>query len=130
MFWISFLFLIVIHQSTSKDLNQLEVIEMCRTRQWDLCAEHLSEAIWNNNSWYDKQIIHLCRVKCWSQIRGRIERFEWVWDARFSCEDKLPGIIGQGRGAMTRHQAMTKAISTILGRALREQLMTIDDFLC
>lgn len=129
-FWISFLFLMIIHQTISKDLNQLEVIELCRTGQWKFCAEQLSEAIWNNNSWYDEQLIHLCQIKCWSQLNGRVEKFRWVWDAKFSCDEQLPRFIGQARGTDNRHEAMTKAMSKVLEEILNNRLMTIDDFLC
>ena len=98
---------------------------------WKDCANSLSTYIWNMNTWYDDQPIQICDIKCSRVIKGHVSsKFQWVWDARFQCDDQIPGFIGKARGFKTRREAMQSAMSQTIEHAFNTNQLTPNDFKC
>ncbi|UJR23780.1 hypothetical protein I4U23_026756 [Adineta vaga] len=98
---------------------------------WKECATSLSTFIWNANTWYDDQPITICDIKCTRVIKGHVSsKYQWVWDAKFQCDEKAPGIIGKARGFKTRREAMQSAIAQTIEQAMDANQLTPNDFKC
>ncbi|CAF0745415.1 unnamed protein product [Adineta steineri] len=100
------------------------------TGDWKECASRLSTLIWDAHTWYDNQPISICKIKCTRVLKGHVSKFKWVWDAKFHCEEKAPGIIGKARGFKTRREAMQSAISQTIEQAIMNDKLTANDFKC
>jgi hypothetical protein len=101
-----------------------------RTGDWKDCANSLSTLIWNTHTWYDDQPITICKLKCARLLKGRVSNFQWVWDAKFACEEQAPGMIGEARGFKTRRNAMKHAIAQTIEQAITYGKLTPNDFKC
>ena len=122
----------------AEDENSLEVNfalpESCQTgyqtNNWKDCANSLSTLIWNTHTWDDNQPMHICELQCSRKLKGHVSDFQWVWNAKFQCEEQAPGIIGEARGFKIRRQAMQHAIAQTIEQAITFGRLTPKDFRC
>ncbi len=100
------------------------------TNNWKDCANSLSILIWNTHTWYDDQSIRICKLECSRKLKGHVSNFQWVWDAKFQCEEHAPDFIGEARGLKTRRNAMQQAIAQTIEQAITYGRLTPNDFKC
>ncbi len=120
------------------DENSLEqnydMPESCETGfetgNWKDCANSLSTIIWNTHTWYDNQPISICKLQCSRKLKGHVSNFQWVWDAKFECKERAPGIIGVARGLKIRQNAMKQAIAQTIEQGIIFGKLTPNDFKC
>ncbi|CAF1126883.1 unnamed protein product [Rotaria sordida] len=97
---------------------------------WAGCAIDLGKIIWSLHTWSDDQPIKVCNIDCTGNLKGRISKLEWVWDGKFRCESRAPGIEGEGSGFASRQGAMEKAIEQFIVAAIAAGKLTAEDFKC
>ncbi|CAF5124162.1 unnamed protein product, partial [Rotaria sp. Silwood1] len=100
------------------------------TGSWIGCAVDLGKIIWSLHSWSDDQPIKVCNINCTGNLKGRISKLKWVWDGKFQCATRAPGIVGEGRGFKSRQGAMEKAIQEFIVAAIAAGKLTAEEFKC
>ena len=100
------------------------------TNSWVGCAVDLGKIIWSLHTWSDDQSIKICNIDCVGNLKGRIHKLEWVWDAKFRCEARAPGIVGEGRGKASRQGAMEEGIKEFILAAINAGKLKAEDFKC
>ncbi|CAM2712414.1 unnamed protein product [Rotaria socialis] len=93
------------------------------------CVGEIINRIWKMHQWSTDIPINVCDVSCMSNIKGRFSKFEWLWDVRFRCDSKAPGIIGYGT-AHSRQAATQDAIQVFINRATVTSYAKAQDFQC
>lgn len=83
-------------------------IVACSTGNWPLCGVSIGGFLFNLFSWKDNAKITINGYKCVVKLKGRIRRFELVWDGKFVCLFK--SIQGSTKGWKNRKTAAKKAV--------------------
>ena len=60
------------------------------------CIGEIVNRIWKLHQWSADTPINVCGISCMGNLKGRISKWKWKWDARFRCDSKAPGIEGHG----------------------------------
>jgi hypothetical protein len=93
------------------------------------CAARLAKSILGLHTWNEDTPINICGIDCTGNLKGRISRWRWVWDGRFRCDSKAPGIVGQHE-QKGKVAAMNLAIKDFLNKAVASGHVKPDDFQC
>ncbi|CAF1341919.1 unnamed protein product [Adineta steineri] len=122
------------HSLELQQRQQIEFPKACvasiATGSWIGCAVDLGKIIWSLHTWSDDQAIKICNIDCTGNLKGRIHKLEWVWDGKFQCETRAPGIAGEGRGKASRQGAMEEAIKEFILAAIQAGSLKAEDFKC
>ncbi|UJR12644.1 hypothetical protein I4U23_016819 [Adineta vaga] len=125
------------HRSHSLEVQQRQKIEFPKacvtglaTGSWVGCAVDLGKIIWSLHTWSDDQSIQICNIDCTGNLKGRVHKLEWVWDAKFQCETRAPGVVGEGRGEASRQGAMEEAVKEFILAAIGAGKLKAEDFKC
>ncbi len=46
-------------------------------------------------SWNDGAKVPFLEATCTPSLKGKIKKFKWVYDAKFSCNKRFTGIVGK-----------------------------------
>ena len=126
--------ILAIDGEDSLEQRTFNLPESCLTdygkNDWKDCAHSLSMLIWTTQTWYDNQPIKICRLQCARKLKGRVSNFQWVWDAKFECGERAPGIIGEARGFQVRRNAMEQAIAQTIEQGFLLGKLSPNDFQC
>ncbi|CAF1970265.1 unnamed protein product [Rotaria magnacalcarata] len=93
------------------------------------CAGQLAFNIWKVHNWGANTPITICGLPCTGNLKGRISKLQWVWDARFRCDSNAPGINGKS-SKKSRDGAMEWAIKDFLNQALSSGRLKSTDLRC
>ncbi len=99
------------------------------TGNYVACIGALANNIWKIHQWGEDTPINICGNQCTGNLKGRISSFKWKWDAKFRCQNKGQGILGQST-ALSRDGAMNGAIKEWITQAAQAGKITVDDFKC
>ena len=114
--------------------QQIEFPQACAaglvTGSWVGCAVDLGKIIWSLHTWGDDQEIKICGMDCVGNLKGRVSKLEWVWDAQFQCPTRAPGITGDGTGFASRQGAMEKAVEDFIVQAIQAGKIKAEEFKC
>ena len=126
--------LITMNAEDSLEQRTFDLPKSCltgyETNDWKDCANSLSMLIWDTQTWYDNQPINICKLQCARKLKGRVSNFQWVWDAKFECGERAPGIIGEARGFQVRRNAMEQAIAQTIEQGMLLGKLNPNDFQC
>ncbi|CAF0856883.1 unnamed protein product [Adineta steineri] len=93
------------------------------------CLGALAQSIWKVSQWGDATPITICGNQCLGNLKGRISKLKWKWDAKFQCQNKGQGIQG-GSTALSRNGAMQGAIQDWITKAVQAGQINAADFKC
>jgi hypothetical protein len=93
------------------------------------CAAAIALNIWKIHQWGEDTPITICGNQCTGNLKGRFSGLEWKWDAKFQCQNKGQGIVGEST-AYSRDGAMEGAIKDWITKAADAGAIKIDDFKC
>ena len=83
---------------------------------FSLCASELTKTIGLLHDWGGNVPMKRCGLPCTVKSKGRLSKWKWVWDARFQCNARAPGIIG-GATQESRNGAVEWAIKDFFSKA-------------
>jgi hypothetical protein len=81
-----------------------------------LCATELAKSIRQLDDWGGNEPIKRCGIPCTVNSKGRLSKWEWKWDARFRCNSRVPGIIGEAT-QKSRNGSVEWAMKDFFGKA-------------
>ena len=90
-------------------------------------ASALVNSLWSLHSFGDGTKIDFLGATCTSKLKGRVRKFKWVWDSKFSCGGKFNGLEGSARGHKSRSGAIKSAINDFARKAASNGLLTAED---
>jgi hypothetical protein len=93
------------------------------------CISSLASSIWKIHQWGEDTPMTICGNACTGNLKGRFSSWEWKWDAKFQCQNKAQGIIGQST-ALSRDGAMQGAIENWITQASQAGKVNVNDFKC
>ncbi|CAF4305197.1 unnamed protein product [Rotaria sp. Silwood2] len=99
------------------------------TGNYMACVGQLAHKIWTLHSWSEDSPITLCGMQCVGNLKGRISKLKWKWDAKFRCDGRAPGIEGRDT-KQSRNGAMEWAIQDFLTKAFSSGTISAQDFQC
>ncbi|CAF0887392.1 unnamed protein product [Rotaria sordida] len=67
-------------------------VSAASTGNYMACVGQLAHKIWTLHNWSEDTPITLCGMQCIGNLKGRISKLKWKWDAKFRCDGKAPGI--------------------------------------
>ena len=114
---------------TSFEFPAQECAAGLATGSYASCAAALANNIWKIHQWGDDTPVNICGNTCTSNLKGRFSSWKWKWDAKFQCQSKGQGIIGQST-ALSRDGAVEGAIRDWIEKASRTGEIKDDDFKC
>ncbi|CAF3673186.1 unnamed protein product [Adineta steineri] len=93
------------------------------------CMAAMAESIWKIHQWGEDTAVPICGNPCIGNLKGRISKFQWKWDAKFHCTNKGQGIIGES-SALSRDGAMKGALENWMTQASQAGKISVEDFKC
>lgn len=93
------------------------------------CIGALASSIRKIHQWSEDTPITICGKTCTGNLKGHLSKWEWVWDAKFHCQDIAQGIYGRG-SAPGRDSTMQKAIEDWITKASAAGKINANDFKC
>ena len=93
------------------------------------CANSLTEKIVQWQQWTNQKRDQRCGFPCTSQLRGRFHGFKWMWEGKFQCERKAPGIVGVAT-KYSRNGAIEWATIDFLRKAVAAGHIQPGDAIC
>lgn len=64
---------------------------------------------------------------CTSYLKGRIRKFQWVWDSKISCNGKFGGLTGSASGYKSKSGAINNAVTDFVNKAIANGSLTIQE---
>ncbi|CAF4267237.1 unnamed protein product [Rotaria sordida] len=104
-------------------------VSAASTGNYMACVGQLAHKIWTLHNWSEDTPITLCGMQCVGNLKGRISKLKWKWDAKFRCNGKAPGIEGHDT-KQSRNGAMEWAIQDFLSKAFASGSISVEDFQC
>jgi hypothetical protein len=89
---------------------------------WATIATKVASYVYNLHQWNDAQTVEICGRSCAVQIKGRLHKFEWVWDGKCECG----GISGSSRHYKSKNGAIEHAIQDFVTKAGQAGLITLE----
>ncbi|UJR32750.1 hypothetical protein I4U23_020209 [Adineta vaga] len=93
------------------------------------CIGALADSIWKVHQWGEDTPITICGNPCTGNLKGRISKLKWKWDAKFQCPNKAVGTVGES-SALSRDGSMKGAIQDWINKASQTGLVKAEDFKC
>jgi len=117
--------------SSNKDKHRVD--EACEiglfAGDYNQCIEAIADMILKLSEWSKDTSINVCDMLCMGNIKGRLSKTQWKWDARFHCDLKAPGIIGYATD-VNRKLAMESAIQDFIQKAKEAGYLNSEDTTC
>ena len=99
------------------------------TNSYVACIGALAHAIYKVHQWGEDTPIQVCGNSCVGNLKGRISKLKWKWDAKFHCQNKGQGIEGESTAA-SRDGSMQGAIEDWIRKAAEAGKINVNDFKC
>lgn len=109
--------------------NNICGLEDLRSDFMSCMGNILVNHVWNLHQWSPDVTMELCNISCQSNLKGRVSKLSWHWNARFRCDSIAPGIEGNG-GALSRNGAIDDAIGNFIAKALMKGFTKVKDLQC
>merc|ERR1739836_58620 len=90
-------------------------------------AVSIAQALIGLHSFDDGTKVPFLGETCTAKLKGRIRKFKWVWDSKFSCDGRFGGLTGSSRGSKSRTGAVERAIEDFAKQALANGSLKPED---
>lgn len=104
-------------------------VKSISTGHHDSCLYQVFQSFFKFHNWSDEEPFTFCGNLCSISLKGRISNWKWIWDARFRCQNKAPGIEGLA-SRLSRPGATEWAINDFVANALATGRFNSNEFEC
>lgn len=93
----------------------------CLQKNWVSCGITLGSLAFQIHQWKGSDFM-ICNYRCRVEIKGRIHRFQWVWDGRVNCAGLGNG---EARGLRSTKGAAENSLKNMFAKLNPEKLQEV-----